>query len=302
MMQDTISPESFVEAFTPLGEAELLLHVLDDRPPTGLKRSIQFIKHTLKGRASNKRDQNDVAYEVAKREILKAEGRLSTEGIIAYLSEKYAFDHLRKFEYAFQAECLLRDDVQPDHVVDVGGGVSYSTVVPMLLELPNCRITSIDVVNRDVASKYNVTYVKGNCIETNMPDESATAVTIISTLEHVGLGRWGDPLDTAGDLHTMDEIYRILNPGGHVILTVPYGYPTVVYNLHRIYDAGRIAELCNKFEVIESRYTMHGKRVERETVEGKKASRQIPGFYENVPLEKKHPSPPGGVLLLLKKP
>ena len=54
-------------------------------------------------------------------------------------------------------------------------------------------------------------------------------------VEHVGLGRYGDPLDPDGDLKAMRELARVLAPGGQLLFVVPIGRPRIQYNAHRIY-------------------------------------------------------------------
>jgi SAM-dependent methyltransferase len=57
----------------------------------------------------------------------------------------------------------------------------------------------------------------------------------ISSFEHDGLGRYGDPLNPSGDLRAMSDMKKILRPGGILILAVPIGVDKVVWNAHRIY-------------------------------------------------------------------
>ncbi len=246
-------------------------------------------------------DANDLQADRAWHIIKEKWGNASPETIQRFLSEKFSGDHLRKFEYAFLAQCLARGDVCHSMIVDMGGGNSYSTVVPMLFHFSETQILSIDPVSHTAVSRYGVHYVQGDCMHTNLEDQSADVVTIISTLEHVGLGRWGDPLNVNGDIQAMREAWRILRPNGHVVLTIPYGYPTVVFNLHRIYDAGRLRTLIEGFEPILERYSLHGLPSTRNQAEGKKATIHVPGFYQDVPDHLRHPDAQGGVLLLLKK-
>ena len=54
-------------------------------------------------------------------------------------------------------------------------------------------------------------------------------------VEHVGLGRYNDPIDPDGDLKAMAELQRVLSKGGNLLFAVPIGKPKVVFNAHRIY-------------------------------------------------------------------
>ena len=45
----------------------------------------------------------------------------------------------------------------------------------------------------------------------------------ISSIEHDGLGRYGDPVDPDADLTAMDFLRRVVRPGGRLLLAVPVG-------------------------------------------------------------------------------
>lgn len=223
------------------------------------------------------------------------------KNIINLLHSKFNDDHLRKYEYAFEAEYLQKFVKKGAIIVDMGGGFSYSTIVPILLKLPDTKIISLDVVNYFRKSKYNVEFRKGDCCNTHLPSASVDMITAISTLEHVGLGRYGDPLDPDGDLNAMKEAHRILKPKGYLIVTIPYGYPSVVYNLHRVYDEGRLKLLIRGFKVRIAKYTRYGKVCLKKDIEGKPVVKRIPGFYQDVPEDKSIYNSQGGALLLLQK-
>jgi hypothetical protein len=65
---------------------------------------------------------------------------------------------------------------------------------------------------------------------------SVQSLSCMHTVEHVGLGRYGDPLDPDGDLKAMNELQRVLAPGGSLFFVVPVGKPRIVFNAHRIYS------------------------------------------------------------------
>eukprot|EP00965_Chrysotila_dentata_P242898 6205115-Pleurochrysis_carterae.AAC.1 len=62
----------------------------------------------------------------------------------------------------------------------------------------------------------------------------------LSSFDHDGLGRYGDPLQPDGDLRAMRMAWRMLAPGAHLILSVPVGPDVVVWNLHRRYGELRL--------------------------------------------------------------
>lgn len=54
-------------------------------------------------------------------------------------------------------------------------------------------------------------------------------------IEHIGLGRYGDPLDPIGDRRAVGELVRVLASGGNLLVAVPVGIGRVMFNAHRIY-------------------------------------------------------------------
>lgn len=67
----------------------------------------------------------------------------------------------------------------------------------------------------------------------------------ISSFEHDGLGRYGDPLNPNGDLRAMSEMKKILKKDGILFLAVPVGLDKIVWNAHRIYGSVRLPMLVN---------------------------------------------------------
>ena len=73
-------------------------------------------------------------------------------------------------------------------------------------------------------------------------DRSIASLSCMHVLEHIGLGRYGDPIDPRGDRKALAELERVLAPGGTLLVVVPVGRPRVQFNAHRIYDPATIVE------------------------------------------------------------
>nr|WP_246513729.1 DUF268 domain-containing protein [Azospirillum picis] len=84
-------------------------------------------------------------------------------------------------------------------------------------------------------------------------DESLNSASCMHVLEHVGLGRYGDPLDYDGDIKAMTELSRVVKPGGDLLIAVPVGaIPVIQFNAHRIYRFSDIPNFFGeKYDVIE---------------------------------------------------
>jgi SAM-dependent methyltransferase len=73
-------------------------------------------------------------------------------------------------------------------------------------------------------------------------DQSIESLSCMHTIEHIGLGRYGDPLDPLGDLTALAELQRVLAVGGNLLIVVPTGRPRIQFNAHRIYDPQMIEQ------------------------------------------------------------
>lgn len=73
----------------------------------------------------------------------------------------------------------------------------------------------------------------------------------LSSFDHDGLGRYGDPINPNADLHAMQDVKAVLKPDGMLFLTVPLGPDVVVWNLHRRYGKLRLPRLLRGWEQVE---------------------------------------------------
>ena len=59
------------------------------------------------------------------------------------------------------------------------------------------------------------------------------AVTIYSSIEHSGLGRYGDAMNPWGDRQAVARAWCMTKPGGMIALALPAGEDAIFYNAHR---------------------------------------------------------------------
>ena len=80
---------------------------------------------------------------------------------------------------------------------------------------------------------------------------SLPSVSCMHTIEHVGLGRYGDKLNPLGDRIAAAELVRILRPGGILLFVVPVGRPRLQFNAHRIYSFEQVLDMVQPLELVE---------------------------------------------------
>ena len=71
-------------------------------------------------------------------------------------------------------------------------------------------------------------------------------------VEHIGLGRYGDPLDPTGDLKAIAELKRVVRPGGHLLFVVPTGQPRICFNAHRVYGYRQVLSYFSDLQLVET--------------------------------------------------
>lgn len=76
------------------------------------------------------------------------------------------------------------------------------------------------------------------------------AILSISSYEHDGLGRYGDPINPFGDLEAMKKNKAMLKEDGLLFLAVPIGKDLLLWNLHRVYGKLRLKALLNGWQVV----------------------------------------------------
>ena len=112
-----------------------------------------------------------------------------------------------------------------------------SSVTTVEYNVPKCQDDRINMMNY-----YN-----------DFKDKNGNFDSIISysSIEHSGLGRYGDILDPDGDLKAMKDIYNNLKEDGLLYLGIPVGPDGLSWNANRIYGKIRLPLLLEKFEILE---------------------------------------------------
>jgi hypothetical protein len=125
---------------------------------------------------------------------------------------------------------LSRIAAGPEHLLDAGSTLNY----PYLLDLPilnDKTIVILTLASRHLEARPNVSYLFDDLRHTLLRDAAFQTIVCISTLEHIGLdntrlytsdGRYAER-DLSGYRPAILEMFRMLAPGGRLLLTVPFG-------------------------------------------------------------------------------
>lgn len=140
-------------------------------------------------------------------------------------------------------------DKKPKNILDVG---SYRDFIYGMLAFH--EVTTIDVRDRKSVFE-NEKVITCDSKSIPLPDNLFDAVVSLCTLEHFGLGRYGDEFDIDGDIKSINEMIRVLKPGGHLIFTtnITNAKPSICFNAHRVYNHEMIKELCAGLTCIDEK-------------------------------------------------
>lgn len=90
-------------------------------------------------------------------------------------------------------------------------------------------------------------------------DNSIESLSALCSLEHFGLGRYGDPINPEACFICFEAIKKKLKVGGHLYLSVPVGKERVEFNAHRVFYVQTIIDSFCELKLLEFAYTAEGK-------------------------------------------
>ena len=148
----------------------------------------------------------------------------------------------RIIEYPLLFQHLSKDS---KNILDFG---CVEDLLPLHLCSLGYKVTGLDFRPYPFAHD-NFTFIQADILSWEPPEEVFDTVISISTIEHVGLASYGDPLQENGDKIAVEKLWHALKKGGDLIVTLPAGKPFVGRGM-RIYDAQMINNLIPNIETI----------------------------------------------------
>lgn len=149
---------------------------------------------------------------------------------------KTGFDRHYVYHTAWAARVVK--EINPKVHTDIASSLFFSSIVsafvpvdffdyrPAELSLSDLKTSSADLTNL------------------HFEDSSISSLSCMHTVEHIGLGRYGDPIDPLGDTKASKELSRVVAKGGSLLFVVPIGgKSTIEFNAHRIYTYEQVLAL-----------------------------------------------------------
>ena len=180
------------------------------------------------------------------------------------LHDKFDESGATRTEYFWQdlliAQAIFANN--PENHIDIGSRIDgfvanvasfmpieVFDIRPLDLNIPNVTFTQIDLMNSNQVSNFS---------------QSHESVSCLHTLEHFGLGRYGDIIDMNGYAKGFTNISSLVKPDGILYFSTPIGKEIIEFNANRIFNPNTILDLAkeNHLKVIKMLIISDGFKIE----------------------------------------
>ena len=146
------------------------------------------------------------------------------------------FDRHYVFHCAWAARVLARN--RPAEHADISSSLYFIGVASAFLPI---RFLDFRPAN------LGLSMVKEDAVDIRQlpfENESIYSLSCMHVVEHIGLGRYGDPIDYDGDLAACAELARVIALGGCLLFVVPLAAQArIVFNAHRVYTFDQVLDM-----------------------------------------------------------
>lgn len=141
-------------------------------------------------------------------------------------------------------------ETSPDRHIDIGSRLDG--FVAHVASFRPVEVIDLRAVDNEIP---NVTFVVADMMG-DLADELVECTDSLSCLhavEHFGLGRYGDRIDLNGHIVGLENMKRMVRPGGRFYLSTPIGAVTrIEFNAHRVFSVPCLCDLVKDEFTIES--------------------------------------------------
>ncbi len=175
-------------------------------------------------------------------------------GLYPIIVDKYLPAGTAKSQY-FHQDLYVAQKIfinNPKEHFDIG-----SRVDGFVAHLASFRdVTIIDIRPLEI-DKRSIKFIKMDLMKDSFEkfDHKINSLSCLHTIEHFGLGRYGDNIDPDGHLKGINNIFKILEPNAIFYFSVPIGQEKVFFNAHRTFSIKTLLKIFKgKFIVEEFSY------------------------------------------------
>lgn len=182
-------------------------------------------------------------YRYSKLEEPESIKLINTYPILDENTETTPFDSHYFYQDIWAFKKICRSRIKTHY--DVGSNIEFAGFLTSFT-----KVVFVDIRPLQVNLK-NFSSVKGNIIDLPFSDNSIRSLSCLHVAEHIGLGRYGDPLDSQGTKRACKELARVLAKKGNLYFSLPVGKPRLCFNAHRIHSPRKILRYFRDLKLIE---------------------------------------------------
>lgn len=139
---------------------------------------------------------------------------------------------------------------------DIGSRVDGFIAHLLAMEI---EVSTIDIRKFSVEIEGLNTIVDDATTLHQIPDDSIESMSALCSLEHFGLGRYGDSVDPEACFRCFQEIQRKLKKSGNLYISLPVGRERLEFNAHRVFYPSTIIECFSNMQLQEFSCTAAGR-------------------------------------------
>jgi SAM-dependent methyltransferase len=126
-------------------------------------------------------------------------------------------------------------EINPKYHTDISSSLFFSGIVSAFVPVKFYDYRPAEIILNNLES------LQADLLKLPFENNSVTSLSCMHVVEHVGLGRYGEPMDPQGDLKAIGELKRVLAKDGSLLFVVPIGKEAKIeFNAHRIYTYEQI--------------------------------------------------------------
>lgn len=183
-------------------------------------------------------------YRLLKKDLQKTGQPFAVESFYPALEDRFDTAGSTPLHYFFLdlhvAGLINRNN--PVHHVDIGSrldGFVAHVAAFRKIEVFDFRPLTVPIPN--------VTFTRADLTQQDFPfADYCDSVSCLHAIEHFGLGRYGDPVDSEGHIKGLNNIYKLLKPGGTFYFATPVGPQRIEFDAHRVFSLAYLLSLFEK--------------------------------------------------------
>lgn len=177
------------------------------------------------------------------KKLVTDDHKIFTYPILFQNRGKITFDAHYTYQAAWASRKIKKE--APISHIDISSDIRFVTQLSVIANVIYVEYRTFKLKIPDFSQ------CQGDILSLPFADNSITSLSCLHVVEHIGLGRYGDVIDSQGTIKACKELARILAPGGFLYFSLPVGLPKILFNAHRIFDPEQVPLLFPDFTLEE---------------------------------------------------